>query len=334
MGKVVLAPVVAAAKNRAACSKALPATVHFMSHLTPPSVLSILHGLALRATFSPSQDKLLEKAFAEKQAFVVSLAQPSWAVRLQVYVALIVVLVKDSEKAAPIDLVHAGWRVIERLASDFHATFGVNVVKPMPIIAGMLKVIKPVIERMGWVKLDANCGQSVKDNVPSLRTSYVVCPMAVVEGEFQAFAFSEFNVGREKFTRSQRLFFDGLSFVVAPADHNDLCPKERSQLNVSAQFVKAPFSFAFVGADKVPSPKPHCVDLDPVALEPFLVSFFASLPFGEVVVDVDFNAREAILFSELQVLLRPVRDEPNSHCFHLLKPILSAPTTGFYPNAE
>jgi hypothetical protein len=33
-------------------------------------------------------------------------------------------------------------------------------------------------------------------------------------------------------------------------------------------------------------------------------------------------------------LLRPVRDEPNSHCFHPLKPILSAPTTSFYPNAE
>jgi DNA polymerase III sliding clamp (beta) subunit (PCNA family) len=36
IGRVVLAPVVAAAKNRAACSKAPPATVHFITHLTPP----------------------------------------------------------------------------------------------------------------------------------------------------------------------------------------------------------------------------------------------------------------------------------------------------------
>jgi hypothetical protein len=41
MGKVVLAPVVAAAKNRAACSKALPATVHLITHLTPPCRLAL-----------------------------------------------------------------------------------------------------------------------------------------------------------------------------------------------------------------------------------------------------------------------------------------------------
>ena len=98
--------------------------------------------------------------------------------------AVVVAVIKQGHYRAPVYLVKTCRRVVKFSALDIEHAFDMNVIKSFTPVAHFFKIIAVSVNAVGSVVLDAELGQSVHNNSPRALVINKVCPVAVVDGNF------------------------------------------------------------------------------------------------------------------------------------------------------